>query len=1285
MRHLRRLAWTLLLACALLLALGAALWFWSGSEGSLAFSLQRAAQRMPASQTLELHDVSGSVRGGGHIGLLRWNVGGLRIEAQQVHWDWQPLALIDGKLQLQRLQIGRLSVDDQRPPGASAPLAELVWPTQVESSFSLGELVLSGPVTARSSGLGGSYRFDGQQHTLHLERLLLAAGSYRASATLQARAPMALQAEVAGKVLAPMPAGMPAMALDASASLRGTLGGDAARLELRAGLQPVATTGADSARGMRATVSASISPWATQPLDSATLQLRDLDLAALWPGAPGTRASGTVRVEPAGQGWLAHGELVNTLAGPLDQQRLPVEQVRAQLGFDAGQWNLRALDASVAAGRIRATGQLGSGASPAQRGWQVQALFEQVNPAGIYGALAAASVSGSLTATTALGGIDFRARLQPAAIQPPASALSGWRLQRADLNGSWADGWLRLPSLLLQTDDALLRGQLEWQVRSRSAKGQLQLTFPGGQAEVQGAISAADGGGEFRLALADAALAQRWLQRLPQLGAGPASGALAGQLNLSGRWSGGWQQQGRALSVQAELDAPSLGWQPAGQAGTEPLRARALQGSVTGSLQALDASLQGRLEHAQRSLRFRAQAQASQAGNGDWSAHLNQFEAQARDGAQPGEWTLQLRQPLGLVWRRLAGGQTLEIEAGQASLGGPAPGNATLSWQPLSWSRIAGRSTLASSGRLQDIPLGWLELLGGVPLAQLGFAGNMAFDGSWELRQVPDLVLRAELVRRSGDIRVLAEEDGAAAAGAGPLNRSIDAGVRQASLVLVANAELLRAELRWDSERAGQARAEFSTRLALVDGAWSWPPDAPLSGSVSARLPQVGVWSLLAPPGWRMRGTLDAAATLSGSRGAPHWSGSLQADDLALRSVVQGIEFSGGRLRAGFEGERLDIAEFSLRGAGSSGGTLQATGFAAWQPDPSGKSPALARIRLELDAQAKALRLSARADRRLSVSGALQARLLDARLLLRGSLGADQALIVVPDESAPVLGADVVLRRATLPGRAADPQAQAAAQAASQAARGAAALAGTRVQTDVDLALDLGSDFRVRGRGIDTRLAGTLQLRHATLSAALPRLTGDVRTVGGSYRAYGQLLDIEQGVFRFTGAYDNPALDVLAIRPNLAQRVGVQISGSALQPRVRLFAEPDLPDADKLAWLVLGRSAANGGAESAVLQQAALALLGGDGQGISGGMADALGLDELSFRGAATATDGSASAATVTLGKRLSRDFYVAYEHSLSGTLGTISIFYDLSRRFTLRAQTGEHSAVDLLFTIPFD
>jgi translocation and assembly module TamB len=283
-------------------------------------------------------------------------------------------------------------------------------------------------------------------------------------------------------------------------------------------------------------------------------------------------------------------------------------------------------------------------------------------------------------------------------------------------------------------------------------------------------------------------------------------------------------------------------------------------------------------------------------------------------------------------------------------------------------------------------------------------------------------------------------------------------------------------------------------------------------------------------------------------------------------------------------------------------------------------------------------------------------------------------LFILPDETAPSLGDDVVVLRTTpVNGARRTPVSDAAGADAPRSA----------LRADLQVTLNLGSDFQVRGRGIDTRVAGELALRSTLAGGAAPTVTGMLRTVGGQYKAYGQQLEIERGEMRFTGAYDNPALDILAIRPKLTQRVGVQITGTALLPRVRLYADPDLPDAEKLSWLVLGRSGASGGAQALVLQQAAFALLGG--QDTSGGIAGRLGLDELSVSGTSDVGTGGAGAATITLGKRISQNFYVAYERSLAGTLGTFSIFYDLSERFTLRARTGEKSAIELIFTFSYD
>ncbi|RZI72392.1 MAG: translocation/assembly module TamB, partial [Variovorax sp.] len=244
-------------------------------------------------------------------------------------------------------------------------------------------------------------------------------------------------------------------------------------------------------------------------------------------------------------------------------------------------------------------------------------------------------------------------------------------------------------------------------------------------------------------------------------------------------------------------------------------------------------------------------------------------------------------------------------------------------------------------------------------------------------------------------------------------------------------------------------------------------------------------------------------------------------------------------------------------------------------------------------------------------------------------------------------------------------------------------MAQTAKPPDISVNFDLGDDFAVQGRGITTRLEGKLDIRSAGAGTA-PRITGEVKTVKGQYRAYGQQMDVETGIARFNGPFDNPSLDILAIRPNISQRAGVQITGTAQSPRVRLYSEPALSDAETLSWVVLGRSSATSGGEAVLMQQAALALLSGIGKGgTGGGLASRFGLDEIGFKGPGSGGDLKGSA--ITLGKRLSQDFYVTYERSLAGTLGTLYIFYDLTKRLTLRGQAGVQSGIDLIYTVQYD
>ena len=1256
---------TLLLA--VLLTLGA-LWVWAGSGTSLASVVSQLSGYLPSGQTLQVKDVRGNLREGGSIGWLLWQQGDLSVELRELTMSWQLRALLDGELRLGELAIRHLRIDDRRKPSEPIPPIDLRLPLRVDVPFSVETFEWAGPPRPAITGLTGHYVFDSKEHRLDLRQFHISSGKYSVTARLQALAPMALALQFQGVVQTPLPSSRETLVTRAQAEVKGTLAGRDAMLTLQGSLVPELNSASNGAA--QATVSARLLPWQRQSVDSAQAHWQALDLSALWPQAPQTGLSGEATVTPKGTQWRAEIKAHNTLAGPWDKNRLPLDDLHAEVVFTDGRWSVESLQASGARGHIAAKGRFADAAQDGSKNadWQGQVSAQGIDTSALDSRLAATVLDGELNAHQTPSGMAFSASLQPAHGTPSGAtgALAGLRIKSFDAHGLWRAPQLQIQSVQLETDDAQLAGQIAFDTTTQAANGRIKAALPGAQAELVGDLASTTGQGNLSLKVHDAALVLRWLRRLPGLSASFAGGALDGGAEFTGHWQGGWQHQGQDLQIRASVRAQRLDVLAADQPVEQAWRLRDLQLDLDGSLRALSLSAHGEAENGTRRFALKTQAQGAQTGDGLWQARFGSTEISVQDTARPGLWSLQLSEGVSADWRQSATSRSLQISAGSLRLRAPARGLAVVSWQPAHWSQQKAGDKLQTrwrtQGSLAGLPLAWLELLGRTKMANLGLRGDMLFGGQWDAQGSDALKVRATLERTSGDLQLLAEDVQA---------DKLHAGVRQARLAISVDGEQLSARLLWESERAGRAQADIGAHLQRHQGAWSLSADAPLSGTISASLPPVGAWSLLAPPGWRLRGTLDADAMLSGTLGAPQWTGTLRARDLAVRSVVDGIDFSAGNLQARLQGDRLDIVEFTLRGAGGErGGLLTIKGSVLWLPASEPASTLFSRLRMELEAQAQALRLSGRADRRLSMSGKVSARLDNEHLRIGGKLSVNEALFILPDDSAPSLGEDVVVRSADT--------------AKSKPALNPPA-ATLNLSSELAVTLDLGQNFQVRGRGLQTRVAGTLELRNAPERSLMPRLRGEVRTVRGSYKAYGQELAIEQGILRFSGAYDNPALDILAIRPKLQQRVGVQIRGTALSPVVRLYAEPDLPDAEKLAWLVLGHAGASGGAEAAVLQQAALALLGGGGPGLSGKLMTALGLDELSLSGGASQADGSATGATVTLGKRLSRDFYVSYERSLAGTLGTFYIFYDLSRRFTLRAQTGEQSAVDLIFTLRYD
>lgn len=1266
-------AFALVLLLALLLAFGS-VWWWSGTEGSLATALRWATRTQPVTAD----GVSGSLRAGGQVQTLTLQQDGLQVLATDVVLAWDPLSLLKGSLKLDRLAAATVRIDDQRASApAAGPPASVALPFRLTlDAFSVGQLVWVGPPSFEASALAGRYAFDGTHHRLDLSGARVATGTYSGRVSLLATGDLSLDAVLQGVLDTAVPGSAKRLPLSFDATAQGPL----ADLNAKAELQ-LSTPSARAGITPQVSAAARITPWAAQPLPQADASFRALDLASLWPTAPQTGLSGTLSVRPVAataNAWQLQTDVRNSLPGPWDQQRLPLDKLQAEGEWRDGVAMVRSLQATLGGGEIRASGQWSETSSAAANAqdWQAQATLKNVNPAALYTQFAALPVDGSAQLSGRAGAVNFDASLKASGASGAAargkastSPIGNLRLRDAAAKGRWAGDTLTLTQVQVRTDDATLAGAIELQPAIPSGKGRLTLNAPGLEAQVNGELREARGGGELSLRGRDAGQALRWLQRLPGMPAAVRTASASGRADLQLAWQGGW----RDPAVQAQLDMPSLDWTPAPPA--QPLKVRAVQASLSGRLSQAELKAQGRIEQGQRRYTLQTTAsggrtgpaRASLAASG-WLALVQQLSLSLEDPALgPGAWRLASRRPVPLKWTPTSKGGALEADAGEAVLSAPArgasgsagsaPSQAVLAWQPIKY----GGGQLLTAGTLTGLPLAWIELIAGPQLAGAGLAGNMVFDGRWDAALGATLRIKASLVRSSGDISVQADT------AQGPATR-VAAGVKEARLTLDSNGDALTMALRWDSERAGTADGQLTTRLVRSAATgWAWPEDAPLNGQLRAQLPRIGVWSVLAPPGWRLRGSLAANVAISGNRAAPQLSGTLQADDLALRSVVDGIEFGNGRLRATLDGTRMRISEFMLQGAGDkgAGGVLRAQGEAGWV---QGKPQVL------LNAKLERLRASLRTDRQITLSGDIQAKLEGKAAAFTGALRVDQASILLPDESTPQLGDDVIVRSSG--GEAAGKKAPAETSASGNTDDKNGRSLKLAVQ------LDLGDNFRIQGKGLDTRVRGKLALNAEAVDAL--RLTGTVTTVGGQYRAYGQRLDVEQGLLRFTGAVDNPTLDILAIRPNLTQRVGVQILGTALLPRVRLYAQPELPDAEKLSWLVVGRASASGGAEAALLQQAAIALLGSKA-GQSRGLAASLGLDELSFRGSETTASGSTNEGAVTLGKRFSRNFYAAYERSLSGALGTLFVFYDLSQRFTIRAQAGEQSAVDLIFTLPFD
>ncbi|MCK2126241.1 translocation/assembly module TamB domain-containing protein [Thauera aromatica] len=1296
-------------ALALAAALGAGGWL-LGTQSGLDAGL--ALAREASGGALQVEGARGRVLGRLDIDTLAYRSPGLQLELKDVSLAWSPAALLERRLEIAHLTVDRVDLARAAAEAESDPLrppAALELPFAIElrrlavGTFALRELPAPEPAAGaqeeaphpppaaeaaaaedaapglRFSALEAALDSDGRHHRLRELSLTLPQGRARLALAVDGAAPFALEGTgqfdgvIEGRALA-VRLGLAHTLLEPRIALEARGEGVQARVELEA---------------------ASFDP---VPLRRLSLRVDGLDPAAFVDGAPRAALDLDAELAPpaGGDGPAVEGIAglpVGRLAGPIRVHNrrpaaaavggIPLESLSAVLDWRREEIALDALDLRLAgAGRItgrvawqppaaaRAGGEgEGAGAAP-------PAAADAHSDSG------SDSGSGRIVAALALAGIDPRA-LSTAA---PSARLNLDLEAAAELP---AAGLPQAATLQFRIHDSVLDG------RPLSGEGRLRLE--GGRLP------------EVRLA---ARLAGNTLEADGALGA--AHDNLALRLDAPALGALGFGLGGRAAAegrVGGTLDAPNGELQFFGENLVLPgeLRLAGINGSVR-----LDAGMDGPFALA---LGLSGLGPAGAGDDGqpqpDWVEHARlavegtrarhrlELSAAAPGGAGADDSGARLRLVLQggigagtpLRWA----GELAALELAGAEPTGPQPAGPAQAFAarlaaPAALELGADRVALGaaeidagSRGRIRLLETAWSPAatvlrgeLSGLVLAPDSKradgrprrnADPLTLGARWDLKMGRTLAGEARLFRESGDLSV-----------EGEIRTRL--GLERLDAVLAARGERLDLTVDVRGREFGRVHGEAALNARRsADGRWSVPPETPVRAAARLDMPSIAWLGRLVRENVDTAGRIDGRFEIAGTLAAPRASGTLQGRELGFTLIDQGLILSGGEFDLDFDDDRLRLTRLAFVSPNRVRLRDRRIPFERLTATP-GRFTARGEIALDSGAgdfrfEADRLPLLQREDRWMLLSGRGTARSSWSSLALEAGFEADAGYLEFAESPPPSLSDDVVVL-----GR--DPPA------------GSGAFAVT-----ADVRVGLGEALYLSALGLETRLAGELRVRldpERPLSAV-----GTISTVGGSYRGYGQRLVIERGTVNFQGPLDAPGLDIVALRKGLAVEAGVAVSGSARRPQVRLVSEPDVPDPEKLSWIVLGRAPdAASGADLGLLLPAAAALLGGPGGGMTEELSRSLGFDAFSIgqgeltstarapssrvvgSGSTIAAGPSVSGQVLSLGKRLGPDLFLSFEQSLGGAATLVKLSYQLSRRVSVIVRGGTDTALDLSYGFSF-
>ena len=424
-------------------------------------------------------------------------------------------------------------------------------------------------------------------------------------------------------------------------------------------------------------------------------------------------------------------------------------------------------------------------------------------------------------------------------------------------------------------------------------------------------------------------------------------------------------------------------------------------------------------------------------------------------------------------------------------------------------------------------------------------------------------------------------------------------------------------------------------------------PEAPemerqrITGRIDANIDDLGLVALAVPEFQNVRGRVEAAFAISGRALEPRLDGSAALKEAALDIPEIGLELRQIELRVAAP----DLERITLEGAVASGkGRLTLNGETLIRAEQG--YPTTLRIRGEDWMAINTAEAEAHISPDLTIRSDAERTDIEGEVVVPFARVRPRKLPESSVSSTP----DLVVVGGDKEAEAARP---------------------SRVYSK--LRIVLGDRVNFEGFGLRADLKGQLLVIDEPSRPVIGR--GRIGVTQGTYRGYGQDLKIERGYALFADSpVDDPGLDVEATREAGDVTAGLRVSGTLKTPKLEVFSTPPMSEADAISYLLTGRPMGErGGAESAGV---AAALQASGIGSVTSEIGRQFGLDELRVD-----TGGGLAEASVVAGTYLSPRLYVQYVNELATGEMILRLRHDLTERIQIQTETGRAQGLDLFYT----